>query len=256
MPFIELESVDSTNNYALGQISAGLAQHGTAFFAREQVSGKGQRGKIWLAPGDSSLILSIVIDPAPLLLHQQNQLSICTALSVCQFFNKYVGGEAKIKWPNDIYWHDRKAGGILIENLVGGNPDITGTTGSSPTDSNWRYAVVGVGMNLNQESFPTELKNAVSLLQITGRKTLPVVLAQELCAQLNLNFSRLIAGGFTEIYAEYLKLLYKVGEVVKFRQGARTFEARIITVLETGKLVVQHAFEEEFWFGELEWVLA
>ncbi len=48
-PFIELLSVDSTNNYALEQLHAGLAQHGTAFFAHEQSGGKGQRGKTWTA---------------------------------------------------------------------------------------------------------------------------------------------------------------------------------------------------------------
>ena len=123
VPFIELLSIDSTNNYALTQIHAGLPQHGTAFFAHEQVAGKGQRGKTWIAPKDSSLIVSIVINPQPLQLTQQFQLSACIAISVCEFFGHYVGDATRIKWPNDLYWYDRKAGGILIENIIG-NPKL------------------------------------------------------------------------------------------------------------------------------------
>ena len=50
---------------------------------------------------------------------QQFQLSACIAVAVCTFFQKYAGEDTRIKWPNDLYWKDRKAGGILIENIVG-----------------------------------------------------------------------------------------------------------------------------------------
>ena len=65
MPFLESSTIDSTNNYALSQLHAGLAQHGSTFFAHEQVTGKGQRGKSWITEKDTALILSIVINPHP-----------------------------------------------------------------------------------------------------------------------------------------------------------------------------------------------
>jgi BirA family biotin operon repressor/biotin-[acetyl-CoA-carboxylase] ligase len=65
----------------------------------------------------------------------------------------------------------------------------------------------------------------------------------------------LVNGEFDKIHAQYNSVLYKKNEIVKLKKGARVFEARIKSVLPTGKLVVQHSIEEEFDFGELEWVI-
>ncbi len=242
-PFIELQTVDSTNNYALNQIHEGLTRHGTAYFAREQSAGKGQRGKAWLAAKDSSLLLSIVINPKPLTLTQQFQLSACAAVSVCGFFNSYVGGHAQIKWPNDLYWQDRKAGGILIDNIIGSQT------------SAWQWAVIGIGININQTFFPETLQNPVSLKQITGKEYVPSEMAKELCFTFKTNFDRLIASGFDYFYDSYNSLLYKKNERSRLRAAGRVFEAVIKSVSHSGKLNVEHAIEEEFEFGEIEWVI-
>jgi BirA family transcriptional regulator, biotin operon repressor / biotin---[acetyl-CoA-carboxylase] ligase len=243
-PFIELLSIDSTNNYALTQLHAGLTQHGAAFFAHEQVAGKGQRGKTWTSERDANLILSVVIDPTALDLTQQFQLSACIAVSVTEFFSRYVGEATRIKWPNDLYWYDRKAGGILIENIVG-----------SQKGASWSWAVAGVGININQVSFPGEVKNPVSLRQITGKVFDPILLAKELCLVMDKNFKQLITKGFEDIYGAYLAMLYKRNEPVKLKKDNRVFEAIIRSVLPTGELVVQYAIEESFQFGEIEWVI-
>ena len=101
-PFIELKSIDSTNNYALEQVHAGLATHGFTVFAHEQLNGKGQRGKSWLSEKSSNVILSIVLDPFPLPISQQFQLIATTAVSVLEVLTHIVGEDAKIKWPNDL----------------------------------------------------------------------------------------------------------------------------------------------------------
>jgi len=242
-PFIELQTVDSTNNYALKQLHEGLAQHGTAYFAREQTAGKGQRGKNWLAPKDSSLLLSIVINPKPLTSTQQFQLSACAAVSVCVFFNNYVNGMARIKWPNDLYWQDRKAGGILMDNIIGSQQGA------------WHWAVIGIGININQTFFPEKLQNPVSLKQITGNNYVPVDMARELCFTFNTNFNRLIASGFDDLYASYLTFLYRKNERCELKRGGRIFEATIKSVSPSGKLIVEHGIEEEFEFGEIEWLI-
>ena len=242
-PFIELQTVDSTNNYALKQLHEGLARHGTAYFSREQTAGKGQRGKTWWSAKDSSLLLSIVINPKPLTATQQFQLSACAAVSVCRFFNSYVNGNARIKWPNDLYWQDRKAGGILIDNIIGSQ------------EGGWQWAVIGVGININQTFFPENLKNPVSLKQITGRDYVPVEMARELCFLFDNNFNRLIASGFDDFYDSYLTLLYKKNETAKLKTGGRVFEGIIKSVSPSGKLIVEHGIEEEFEFGEIEWVI-
>ena len=107
LPFVELQAVDSTNNYARQQIHAGLAQHGMAIFAHEQLLGKGQRGKTWSSEKDANIILSIVVKPQLLLLSQQFMLSACMVVAINDFFIKYAGADTKIKWPNDLYWQDK-----------------------------------------------------------------------------------------------------------------------------------------------------
>ena len=269
VPFIELLSVDSTNNYALTQVHGGLAQHGMAFFTNEQVAGKGQRGKTWTSPKNTSLILSVVIDPQ-LSISQQFQLSACIAVAVHEFFNHYAGRATRIKWPNDLYWNDRKAGGILIENIIGSKradtPDnksakITERTvspkpnGSDQPATQWLWAVAGIGININQVSFPAELKNPVSLKQITGKNFEPAQLAKELCTILDKNFKDLITNGFHDIYTSYLACLYKKNETVRLRKNNRVFDAVIKSVSPAGELLVEHAIEESFGFGEIEWII-
>ena len=245
-PFIELQSVDSTNNYARKQIHAGLAQHGMAIFAHEQLAGKGQRGKVWVAEKGANIILSLLVNPHPLQLVQQFQLSACVAVAVHEFFNKYAGDVSKIKWPNDLYWQDRKAGGILIESLVG----------SQESEFNkWRWAIVGIGLNINQTSFHPEIRNPVSLKQITGKNFNAVELAKELCLILNKRFTELTENGFENIYNTYLTHLYKKNGNVKLKKGNKIFEAMIETVSPTGKLITLHGIQQEFDFGEVEWIL-
>ena len=240
-PLIELHSTDSTNNYALKQLHEGMARHGNVYFAREQTAGKGQRGKTWSAAKDSSLLLSIVINPKPLTVSQQFWLSACASVSVCAFFNSFVQGAARIKWPNDLYWQDRKAGGILIENII--------------SEGAWQRSVIGIGININQSSFPENLQNPVSLKQITGRDYVLTDLANEVCFLFNHNFNRLISAGFEPIYDSYLSFLYKKNEPARLKIGGRVFEAVIKSVSPTGMLVVEHGIKEEFDFGKIEWIV-
>ena len=249
-PFAELQSVDSTNNYARQQIHAGLAQHGLAIFTHEQLSGKGQRGKGWSSEKKANIILSIVVKPQPLLLTQQFMLSACVAVAIHDFFMKYAGPGTKIKWPNDLYWQDRKAGGVLIESIVGSRESGAGT---------WEWSIIGIGININQTTFPDHLPNPVSLKQITGKNFNTVELAKELCGLLNKNFDELVNDGFEKIYAAYLANLYKINSIVKLKKANRVFETTIKSVSPSGKLIVHpdsyRDIEEEFDFGEIEWVI-
>src|SRR5256885_16124829 len=100
----------------MGLVHAGMAQHGTAVFTHEQTKGKGQRNRQWQSQKDQNIAISLVIEPKSLVISELFILSMTIATGVKHFFNSYTNGDVKIKWPNDIYWRDRKAGGILIEN--------------------------------------------------------------------------------------------------------------------------------------------
>ena len=244
-PFIELQSVDSTNNYALTQIHANMAQPGTCYFAHEQTSGKGQRGKSWATERGANIILSIVLKPDFLQPTQQFQLSASIAVAARQFFDGYDRDSIKIKWPNDIYWRDRKLGGILIENIIR----------SKPEGGNWDWAVVGIGANINQTNFGTELKNPISLKQITGKNFDQIELAKKLCVSIDDFYRNLVKEETNAIIKMYNQFLYKKGALVKLRKDNRVFSATIKNVTPTGQLVVQHGIEEQFDFGEIEWLI-
>jgi BirA family biotin operon repressor/biotin-[acetyl-CoA-carboxylase] ligase len=254
MPFIELVSTDSTNNYALERVHAGLTRDGEAIFAHEQVAGKGQRGRTWLSEKGSNLILSVVINPAPLKASDQFKLSATVAVAVYDFFSAYAGDDVKIKWPNDIYWQDRKAGGILIESVISGlspaNADDLSDSGTS-----WKWAVAGIGININQGSFPEFLNRAVSLRQITGKTYSTVSLAKQLNGMLQEKIQELRTIGFDNIYRQYLQHLYKKDQVVKLRQDNRLFQGLIKSVSPYGELIVESGIEELFTVGQIEWVI-
>ena len=158
--FVILDVVHSTNNYAMENVHARMAKHGKAYFSTNQIAGKGQRGKVWEAEKGQNIALSIVLEPSMLSIVQQFRLSTVVSLACFNFLSKYAGEETSIKWPNDIYWRDRKAGGVLIENILQGK--------------DWKYSVVGIGININQTIFDPALPNPVSLKQITGKTFDPV----------------------------------------------------------------------------------
>jgi len=257
MPFIELQTVDSTNNYAFGQIHAGLAQHGMTIFAHDQTAGKGQRGKNWLSTPGVNIAMSILLKPAPLGVTEQFRLSACVAISVHELFEKYAGKNVTIKWPNDLYWKDRKAGGILIESIVKSRESRVGSpkSGAVIASEAWQWAVVGIGININQDSFPDGLSNPISLKQIAGKKHETVELAKEFCQILNANFEKLIHQGFENIYQQYNGHLYKLHQRVKLKKDNRVFEVIVKGVSRNGRLIVQHGIEEEYDFGTVEWVI-
>jgi BirA family biotin operon repressor/biotin-[acetyl-CoA-carboxylase] ligase len=238
--FIELHTTESTNNYAMGLVHEGLAQHGTAVFAHAQTQGRGQRTKEWLSEPGKNIALTLIIEPKGLNLSESFLLSMAIATAVQQSVTNYLGDYVTIKWPNDIYWRDRKAGGILIENVFQG--------------SNWKYALVGIGLNINQTHFPGLNNKAVSFKQVTGKDFEPVALAKELCALANDWFLKLINNP-PSIIESYKGSLYKLNEPVRLRKGTRVFSAVIKDVTTAGELVVQHAMEERFNVGEVEWLI-
>ncbi len=239
--FIELQSVDSTNNYAMAQVHAGLALPGTVFFAHEQFAGKGQRGKTWDAGAGENIIMSVLLQPRFLTIDRQFALSACMALACHDFFNQNSIDETYIKWPNDLYWRDRKAGGILIENILHGN--------------NWHYAIIGIGINVNQTGFPGYLFNPVSLKQVTGKTFDTIALAKELCICIEKRYSQLRREDFTTLLNDYNKALYKSGQQVLLKKENMIFETVIQSVTANGQLQTRDSKERIFNSGEVEWVM-
>lgn len=244
--FIELDEIDSTNNYAFDLLQANLATHGTTVFARTQTAGKGQRGKTWNSEPGTNIITSVILDTSFLSTVQQFPLSIAIALGVHDFFSKYAGDESKIKWPNDIFWRDRKAGGILIENSI---------TSRIAEIGSWHWAVIGIGININQTIFPKQLTNPVSLKQITGKEFDVLMLTKELYTFLDFRYQQLRKKKLKEQLLQYNQYLYKRDESVRLKKENAAFHCTIEGVNKNGELLVKGTTKENFTFGEVKWIL-
>jgi len=246
-PVIELLSIDSTNNYALSRLKqANLTerqetlQHGSAVFAHEQYAGKGQRGKTWQSKKGENVHLSVVLNPGRIGLHQQFLLVALVALAVRAVFERYAKSDIVIKWPNDIYFGDRKACGILIENIISGR--------------DWKWSVAGIGININQVEFSEVTdRQPVSLRQITGKSFDCLTIAHEVRAELLLQYNDIDP---LQLMTAYNQFLYKKNEPVLFEKEGQRFEGIVKEVSGEGKLRVQtYTGELSFDFGEVKWLI-
>lgn len=239
--FYIVECVDSTNNYAMRQVYDGQAKDGDAWFAIEQTNGKGRRSKHWHTNKGENIILSIAVRPVYLHVYESFQLSIATAMACYDLFKKYDKVNTKIKWPNDLFWNDRKAGGILIENVIKGNI--------------WQWAVIGIGINVNQTVFSVEGRQPVSLKQITGKTFNPVELARELQGYLMQRLNEIKSQSFEKRLQDYNNVLYKKDEKIKLKMKNIIFDTTIKGVSPLGRLLTCDTMEHNFDFDEVEWLL-
>ncbi len=240
--FYLLDSVDSTNNYAMANVHAGLASHGMAWFANEQTHGKGQRSKGWQAEPGKNIILSIALNPPAVFRAQPFNLSCLVAVACAEFLQKNSNQEISIKWPNDIYWRDRKAGGILIENVFSG--------------SEWKWAVVGTGININQTQFGAGLSSPVSLQEIAGKEFNPEVLARQLHQYILDKVNGSTEESMKLLLLAYNDRLFKKGEQVKLKKDSAVFQTTVRGVNETGQLVTEDTMERIFDYGTVEWIFS
>ena len=243
MPFssnkiLSLETVDSTNNYAMRLIQKGKATSGNAVFSMEQISGKGRRGKDWISKKGENITLSVMVEMQWLGVFHQFQLSAVAALAAHDLVSKYVSLNTFIKWPNDIFISDSKAGGVLIENVLKGTL--------------WQWAVVGIGINVNQTNFEAYDFSATSLQKMTGKDYSVIKLAEELHQLVLKRIDELKDGNFRKMLDEYNEKLYAKEKLVKLKEGNIVFETRITGVSADGQLITHNALERRFNFDEVE----
>ena len=248
-PLIELSSIDSTNIYAISQIMEDMAVSGSCYRADFQTHGKGQQGKVWDSEKGENLLCSYVLSLSSLkkakelaetgTLSNQFGLSVAVSLAVSDFFSALAGEETKIKWPNDLYWRDRKAGGILIENKIRG--------------AEWTWSIMGIGINVNQTQFNTAQGRPVSLKQITGKSFEINKLLHQLSSALTNRVNEWLLGQFETMLAEYNERLFMKGQEVKFKSNHIHFLAEVVGVNKEGKLLVNNGIEQSYNFGEIIW---
>lgn len=149
------ESLKSTNN----ELKTRLHEFDnlSIIAAKSQVEGRGQGDHTWFSSPGKNLTFSVLLcfEPGMLAARDEQIINTFATPVICEFLSR-EGISAWVKQPNDIWVEDKKICGILVENVLEGK---------------WvRYSVVGMGLNINEETFPDDLPNPVSLFQLTGKK--------------------------------------------------------------------------------------
>lgn len=153
---IELESTKSTNTYAKKLPIESDNSTPVIVTTDNQTGGRGQRGNSWESEPGANLTFSLVLYPRWMAPARQFELSMLVSIGIIYALRPYTDTPQwlKIKWPNDIYFGDRKLAGILIENSLG--------------KSCIERSIIGIGLNVNQKEFHSDAPNPVSLCEITG----------------------------------------------------------------------------------------
>lgn len=233
-----LDSVDSTNNYAMALVQNGDFRSGNAVLAMEQTAGKGRRGKRWKSNKGENILLSVPVEMQWLPLTQQFQLSVAVALACFDLLSENVLANLFIKWPNDLFINDKKTAGILIDNIIRGN--------------NWQWAIIGIGININQEKFEGLNFMATSLSKETDNKYDVLLLAKKLHQLVLMRVLDLKKGSFERMLYVYNKHLYGKGKKVKLKKQNILFETEIAGVSSSGQLITKDNMERRFDFDEVE----
>lgn len=229
----------STNNYATDLITAGNAEEGCLILTYRQTNGRGHGKNRWETEEGKNLTFSLILEPRFLKAADQFILSKVISLALAGFldekvkkqpFNASSSGitspkpenQIEIKWPNDILAGNRKIAGILIENRIMG--------------SFLQWSVAGIGLNINQSSFPEYLSQATSLRLVTDccydlRECL-----EELTKHIFCRYEELREGNHRKIHEQYLERLFGKEYFYTYRMGSSHFDARVEGVDQYGRL--------------------
>lgn len=177
-----LPTTGSTNTLALEAAQAGEPE-GLVWVADEQTSGRGRGGHGWHSAAGDGLYVSVLLRPR-MVLAEALWLSLATGLAVQAAVDEVTGTTPDIRWPNDMMLNGRKFGGILAE--------------TSASSAALRYAVIGIGLNVQHATFPPELREvATSLLLETGHEWPREDLLAALLRALDREIAQLEASGAT-----------------------------------------------------------
>lgn len=222
---IFLESVDSTNSYAQELIAKNNPSEGTAITTGFQTHGRGQIGRIWLGDPDKNIYTSIILKPTFITPSEQFLLNMAVSVALNKFCSETLNEMTTIKWPNDIYIGNRKVCGTLIQCTLLGN--------------SINYGIIGIGINVNQETFQRDLPNPTSFYIEKGQFFDLNILNQRLYNHLEYWYEKLKHGDIDLIRSTYKTSIYKLNEQTSFTAEGTFFNGEILGVGQQGRLIIK-----------------
>jgi BirA family transcriptional regulator, biotin operon repressor / biotin---[acetyl-CoA-carboxylase] ligase len=229
----------STNSLALELCQQSQVPEGTLVITDRQTAGRGQRGNTWESQPGMNLTCSVILKPTFLAIKDQFLLSIATSLAIRDYLAATCSDPVFIKWPNDILVKQFKICGTLIENQLVGEK--------------FTYAVVGIGLNVNQQLF--NIPMATSLFLIVGKSLDLQEVLEGVLSNLESRYLQLRQGRSQHLREDYLTYLYRLNEDHTFQSGDQQFIGKILGVDEQGRLrVLTRDQEKDFGIKEISFV--
>jgi BirA family transcriptional regulator, biotin operon repressor / biotin---[acetyl-CoA-carboxylase] ligase len=222
---IELQTVDSTNNHALGLLKTKKTRilEGTVIIAKNQTAGRGQTGNTWESKPGKNLTFSTILYPDFIKPSEQFLLNKAISLSIIDYLEQlFPNSTLKIKWPNDIYVGNKKIAGILIENIIKGKE--------------FSCSVAGIGLNVNQTKFSKNIPNPVSMRIISKKKHDIHECFDNLCWQIEKRYFQLKNGNYKKLNSDYLNSLFRYKQFHYFNYKNKRVKLKITGVSCYGEL--------------------
>jgi BirA family transcriptional regulator, biotin operon repressor / biotin---[acetyl-CoA-carboxylase] ligase len=202
------------------------APEGTLVTADEQTVGRGRLGRDWHSPSRSGLYFSLVLRP-PVAAAEAMSITLACGLGVARGIGRTCGRQADIRWPNDVLLGGKKCCGILVDLVA--------------TGDRARYAIVGVGVNVNQQSFPPELETiATSLSRETGCEWARDVLLESILGALEKYYDTFLERGSGTVVEAFTRASsYAKGRRVEVESAAQSIRGVTAGLDERGILLVR-----------------
>ena len=235
---IRLKEIDSTNRF-LRELKDEQEDEMVVAVADFQTAGKGQGSHTWESEAGKNLLFSIKVHPSWVPVRQQFLLSMAGAIAIKEALETYVDG-ITLKWPNDVYWNDKKISGTLIETSI----DSKGI----------KTCIFGIGINVNQEAFHSDAPNPVSLRQILGYEVDKDELLQKVIKGFRRYYELLRRADYMDVSGIYHLSLYRRKGFHRYEDADGDFEGTFVEVEDDGHLILhdKQGVIRSYSFGEVK----
>ena len=220
------DTIDSTNTKAQELAEKGYPS-GTLVVADKQDSGKGRRGRSWVSPSGTGIFMTLMIKP-DINPNNASMLTLVAALAVAKAITSVTGEEAMIKWPNDIVVNSKKVCGILTE--MNAQFDYI------------NHIVVGIGINVHNESFPEEISQMASSLMIEagGKRFHRAQIIAETMSYFEQYYDTFLkTQDLSALVREYDELLVNRNKSVRVLDPKEPFDGKAMGITPKGELIVE-----------------
>ncbi|MDD8018540.1 MAG: biotin--[acetyl-CoA-carboxylase] ligase [Bacteroidota bacterium] len=218
------DTIDSTNLYSK-TLSKTKAPHGTLIIAEEQTAGRGRMQRNWVSLKGKNLLFSIILYP-DFIIEKTALLPFAGSLAVCDAIETVTGLSSTCKWPNDVLVNKKKVCGMLLE--------------STTENASIEKIILGIGVNVNQEEFPEDLKyKASSLKNESGIEINRITLLQKILEELELRYEQLAHFPSSQLMNDWKMKALLFGKKITVLEHEFSYTATAIDVADDGRLIIQ-----------------